>query len=378
MNNNWKYVPFSQLFEWGEKSTIGSRQGKQSGKYRLYIASATEIKYFDEFLADGESLVFGTGGNPCIHYVTGKYSYTNHTESAKCINDKEIFTKFYYYYFQKDRYSQLQTTFAGGGIRNSSKKKIGSLLVPIPDYNEQKKIVSKIEELFSQLDSGVETLKKAKKQLEIYRQAVLKEAFADISKTETIRNMTSIVTSGSRGWAKYYDNSGAIFVRIGNLTRTGIDINLDNIQYVSIPDKAEGVRSLLQPDDILVSITANLGSIGLVPDNIGESYINQHIALVRLKNSFQSKFIAWYLRSDFGQKELLKNKRGAGKLGLGLDDIRDSKVPVVTDNKADKIVSEIESRLSVCDSIEKTIEKSLQEAEVLRQSILKQAFEGVL
>ena len=86
--------------------------------------------------------------------------------------------------------------------------------------------------------------------------------------------------------------------------------------------------------------------------------------------------MAWYLRSDYGQKDLLKNKRGGGKLGLGLDDIRDSRVPVVSDAEATSIVENIEARLSVCDSIEKTVDTALQQAEAMRQSILKQAFEG--
>lgn len=250
--------------------------------------------------------------------------------------------------------------------------------LPVPPLEDQHRIVTRIEELFSQLDSGVETLKKTKEQLKVYRQAVLKEAFAHIDEYNIIRNMSSLVTSGSRGWAKYYSNSGAKFVRIGNLTRTGIDIDFKDTQFVELPDKAEGVRSKLLPNDVLVSITADLGSIALVPDNIDEAYINQHIALVRFNNPNQGKFMAYYLRSDYGQKELLKNKRGAGKLGLGLDDIRDSRVPIVTDDMASSVVAEIESRLSVCDSIEKTIDTALQEAEALRQSILKQAFEGGL
>ena len=88
--------------------------------------------------------------------------------------------------------------------------------------------------------------------------------------------------------------------------------------------------------------------------------------------------MAWYFRSDCGQKELLKNKRGAGKVGLGLDDIRDSLVPVVSDEVAELTVANIESRLSVCDDIEKTINDALQQAEAMRQSILKKAFEGRL
>ena len=157
-----------------------------------------------------------------------------------------------------------------------------------------------------------------------------------------------------------------------------IRIDLSDIQFVDLPDDAEGKRTQLQPNDVLVSITADLGSIGLVPDDIGEAYVNQHIAMVRFLNPVQGEFMAWYLRSDYGQKDLLKNKRGGGKLGLGLDDIRDSRVPVVSDAEAIKIVENIEARLSVCDSIEKTVDTALQQVEAMRQSILKQAFEGSL
>ena len=145
-----------------------------------------------------------------------------------------------------------------------------------------------------------------------------------------------------------------------------------------MPDSVEGLRSKLEPHDVLISITADLGSIGLVPVDIGEAYINQHIAVVRFKNTSQAKFMAWYLRSDLGQKSLLKNKRGAGKLGLGLDDIRDSNIPVVTDEEANNILGAIESSLSVCDSIEQTVDTVLTQAEAMRQSILKETFEGRL
>ena len=186
------------------------------------------------------------------------------------------------------------------------------------------------------------------------------------------------MTSGSRGWAQYYSDNGARFIRIGNLTRDGIKVDLSDVQHVDLPDDVEGKRTQLKPNDVLVSITADLGSIGLVPDNIGDAYVNQHIAMVRFNNPTQGKFMAWYLRSDYGQKDLLKNKRGGGKLGLGLDDIRDTKVPVMSDAEAAGILATIESRFSVCDSIEKTVDAALQQAEAMRQSILKRAFEGGL
>lgn len=284
----------------------------------------------------------------------------------------------YLYYFLQSKYSLLNTKKKGAATPHLNPSILYQQKLVVPSYVEQARIVARIEELFSELDNGVETLKKTKQQLAVYRQAVLKDAFSRVAEKKPIREMSSIVTSGSRGWARYYSNHGAKFVRIGNLTRDRIFIDLSDIQYVDLPDGAEGKRTQLQTNDVLVSITADLGSIGLVPDDIGEAYVNQHIAMIRFLNPVQGEFMAWYLRSDYGQKDLLKNKRGGGKLGLGLDDIRDSRVPVVCNAEALRIVENIEARLSVCDSIEKTVDTALQQAEAMRQSILKKAFEGRL
>ena len=236
----------------------------------------------------------------------------------------------YLYHFVQGKYALLNTRKKGTGTPHLNPEFLKKQKLVVPDVAEQERIVARIEELFSQLDAGVETLKKTKAQLAVYRQAVLKEAFSCCAEKKSIREMSSIVTSGSRGWAKYYCDNGAKFIRIGNLTRNKIYIDLDDIQHVQLPDKAEGTRTKLAPNDVLVSITADLGSIGLVPNGIGEAYVNQHIAMIRFNNQMQGEFYAWYLRSEYGQQDLLRNKRGGGKLGLGLDDIRDSRVPVVS------------------------------------------------
>jgi type I restriction enzyme S subunit len=293
---------------------------------------------------------------------------------------KELYgvTTEYLYYYMAMMKPKLISKGKGGTQKNISQSVLNSLDVIVPPLPDQRRIVARIEELFSELDNGVETLKKTKQQLAVYRQAVLKAAFAHVTEKKTIRKMSSVVTSGSRGWAQYYSVHGAKFVRIGNLTRNHVKIDLSDVQYVELPNDAEGRRTQLRPNDVLVSITADLGSIGLVPDDIGEAYVNQHIAMIRFNNPSQGKLMAWYLRSDYGQKDLLKNKRGGGKLGLGLDDIRDSHVPVMPDVVADRILSNIEFCFSVCDRIENTIDVALQQAESMRQSILKKAFEGRL
>ena len=300
------------------------------------------------------------------------------TNQAVCgiFRNENVSLKYLYYYLLFQRPNLIKQG-VGGAQPNISQTILKKLEISYPDsITEQQRIVARIEELFSELDKVVGTLKTTKEQLEVYRQAVLKDAFSDFEKKDSIRNLTMVVTSGSRGWAKYYSNSGALFVRIGNLTHSGIDIDFRDIQHITPPDNAEGVRTRLQPNDVLVSITADLGSIGFVSEKVEEAYINQHIALVRFQNPVQGRFMAWYLRSEYGQKDLLKNKRGGGKLGLGLDDIRDTPVPIVDDITATEIVDKVEEQLSVCDSIEKTVDTALAQADAMRQSILKQAFEG--
>lgn len=341
--------------------------GELYPKVRMYCSSPTKIAQYNDILLS----------------VRAPVGPTNLSPGTVCIGrglaairpDDSLDLKYLLYYF---RYFETQLSAKGTGttFKAINQKLIKNLEIPIPPLNEQFRIVTHIEELFSELDKAVDTLKTTKEQLEVYRQAVLKDAFSGFEKKDSIRNLTMVVTSGSRGWAKYYSNSGALFVRIGNLTHSGIDIDFRDIQHITPPDNAEGVRTRLQPNDVLVSITADLGSIGFVSEKVEEAYINQHIALVRFQNPVQGRFMAWYLRSEYGQKDLLKNKRGGGKLGLGLDDIRDTPVPIVDDVTAKETVDKIEEQLSVCNSIEKTVDTALAQTDAMRQSILKQAFEG--
>ncbi len=349
---------------------------KYDDKYKIPVLTAGKtfiLGYTDETtgIYDNLPVIIFDDFTTASQYVNFKFKVKSSAMKILIPNTELVNPKYIYYRMQIIQFDS--STHKRYWIQQYSKIKVA-----VPPLKEQARIVARIEELFSQLESGVETLKQTKAQLAVYRQAVLKEAFAHIEKKAPIRDLTTLVTSGSRGWAQYYSDRGALFIRIGNLTRTGIEINFDDIQNVFLPDRAEGLRSRLQPNDVLISITADLGSIGLVPETIPEAYINQHIAVVRFQNSNQGKFMAYYLRSDWGQKDLLKNKRGAGKMGLGLDDIRDTPVPVVSDDEAAEVLAEIESRLSVCDQIEQTVDAALQQAEALRQSILKKAFEGGL
>lgn len=389
---SYKKVKISDIGKIVSGATPKTKDVDNYGGSIAWITPADLSGYTSKYISHGSRNITQKGYDSCSTHLMPRgtvlfssrapIGYVAIAENPICTNqgfksivpNDDIDSEFLYYQLQYLR-KKIQEKGSGTTFKEISGKVLGETDIVVPSLEEQFRIVARIEEFFSELDKAVDTLKTTKEQLEVYRQAVLKDAFSDFEKKDSIRNLTMVVTSGSRGWAKYYSNSGALFVRIGNLTHSGIDIDFRDIQHITPPDNAEGVRTRLQPNDVLVSITADLGSIGFVSEKVEEAYINQHIALVRFQNPVQGRFMAWYLRSEYGQKDLLKNKRGGGKLGLGLDDIRDTPVPIVSDLVAQKTVDEIEERLSVCDSIEKTVDATLAQADAMRQSILKQSFE---
>ncbi len=274
------------------------------------------------------------------------------------------------------------------------KSEIEEIDFPLPPLPEQQAIVSKIEELFSELDNGIAQLKTAQQQLKVYRQSLLKWAFEGKLTNKNVKDgelpkgwkwvksgeLFSFVTSGSRGWAKYYSNNGAIFIRITNMNFDTLELDLreSKIQYVNPPSNSEGIRTKVQEGDFLFSITGYLGMFAIAP-KMENAFVNQHVCLCRPKDGFNKKYVGyWIVAKSGGIHHLNKNQKGAVKAGLNLDDLKTFPVPLCSLEEQQLIVSELESKLIVCDKIEETITQSLQQAETLRQSILKQAFEGKL
>jgi type I restriction enzyme S subunit len=168
----------------------------------------------------------------------------------------------------------------------------------------------------------------------------------------SLDSISALVTSGSRGWAKYYSTEGAIFLRIGNLTRDHINLRLDDLVYVDPPESSEGKRAAVQSGDVLISITADLGIIGVIPAGFGQAFVNQHIALVRCKTDILSpRFAGWFLTSLAGQRQFEALNESGAKAGLNLPTIRQLKVPVPDKSEQDRIASALD-RITI--SIEST------------------------
>ncbi|AVM75804.1 restriction endonuclease subunit S [Magnetospirillum gryphiswaldense] len=132
----------------------------------------------------------------------------------------------------------------------------------------------------------------------------------------------AFLTSGSRGWAEHYSDDGALFIRIGNLTRDGIHLDLSDIQRVEVPDGAEGERTRVVGGDVLFSITAYLGSVAVAPEELEVAYVSQHVALARLhQRRFIPAWVGYVTLSNIGETYLGTQGYGGTKVQLSLDDV---------------------------------------------------------
>ena len=268
---------------------------------------------------------------------------------------------------------------------------IGEFEILIPPPLEQRRIVAKIEELFSELDKGIESLKAARAKLNVYRQAVLKHAFegklteqwremhsAPPWTQTTLGSQLSFLTSGSRGWAKFYAEHGDRFIRAQNLKHDRLD--LADVAFVDLPDKSEGMRTCVQIGDLLITITgANVTKTAFITSDIGTAYVSQHVALARPVEGSNTEFLYWYLVSETaGRKQLTASAYGAGKPGLNLENIRSVKIPLPSTEEQTEIVAHINAILSIERSVSTQIDIQLARSDALRQSILKKAFSGQL
>jgi type I restriction enzyme S subunit len=137
-----------------------------------------------------------------------------------------------------------------------------------------------------------------------------------------LRRDINFVTSGARGWAENYSDDGDLFIRIGNLTRDSIKLSLSEVQRVIVPDSAEVDRTRVQAGDVLFSITAYLGSVAVVPCNLGKAFVSQHVALVRPKRSCcLPEWIGYVAISHVGKTHLETTGYGGTKIQLSLADV---------------------------------------------------------
>ncbi|MGH7294326.1 MAG: restriction endonuclease subunit S [Polyangiaceae bacterium] len=184
----------------------------------------------------------------------------------------------------------------------------------------------------------------------------------------------AFLTSGSRGWAENYADEGELFIRIANLTRNGIDLDLHQTQRVSVPEGAEGSRTRVQAGDVLFSITADLGSVAVVPDHLGVAYVSQHVALARLRQSRTvPRWVAYVALSSIGQRWFEAQSYGGTKIQLSLDDVRGLPIPVPPQNEQTAIVGFLDRETAKIDALVAEQQRLIDLLKEKRQAVISHA-----
>lgn len=379
MAENREYVPFGTLFSWGEKSTIKSGEGRASGKYRMFVCSDTEIKFYDEALLNCEALVFGTGGKASCHYVNEPFAYS--TDCAVALPKfSDYCCKFYYYYFRQNCLEKLQRTFSGSGLQHTSKKKIEKILVPVLAKDKQERIVAKIEEHLSQLDDGINSLRMIQWKLLLYRQSVLKSAlsgdqlkikpichkkiieFAEVGTGATPLKTNKAYYGGNIPWVTSGKiNDGKISTPSGYITEKAI---------------LETNCKIYPVHTLLVAMYGEGKTRGKCAELMIPAATNQALAAIEVDdNSIVTRdFLRLFLTYNYD--EIRRKAVGGVQPNLNLNIIKNLIVPVYSVEQQENIVAEAEVKLSVLDSLEANVSSVLQKAEALQQSILRKAFNG--
>ncbi|MDN4524412.1 restriction endonuclease subunit S [Fictibacillus fluitans] len=412
---NWVWVKLGSIIELAYGKSLPNT--KRSGEGFPVYGSNGVVGYHEDYLIEGPVIVIGRKGS---HGEVNWYEQSGwpiDTTYYVKVN-KKVSYKFIYYLLLTVNLKGLNRSTAIPGL---NREDAYDQNIALPPINEQKRIIEKVERLLNKIEEAEQLVEEAKKTFELRRAAILDKAFrggltrkwreenlggilrgseprsaviankksiklnsqmSDISIPDTwewvLSNVLfSFVTSGSRGWAKYYSDEGDLFLRVGNLNHETIDIDLTGQQKVNLPEGTEGTRTLVQEGDILVSITADVGRIAVVPKKFPKAYINQHIALARPSSGYCIEYVAWFLSSrNGGRLQFDRLQRGATKAGLGLNDIKSVWIPIPLLDEQYEIVRKIKSAFNKFEVVEKSLNKTLNVCEELKISILSKAYKG--
>lgn len=445
----WKWVKLGEVCKTTSGGTPSRNEPKyyngnipwvKSGELAKGLILDTEEKISEEAIKNSSAKVFPKGTLLIALYgaTIGKLAFlgvdaaTN--QAICCIYKNENIESHFLYNYLFYKKQKLVDQGIGGAQPNISQTILKNLEIPLPPKPIQQAIVSKIEELFSELDKSIETLRLAQQQIKTYRQAVLKWAFEGKLTEEWRKENGSSVRLQSGSQKNYVVSSGlepellaaepVADYQVSNssselpvgwkwkLIKTVADINpklpnkekiepdllvqflpmklveeiINKVHLTEIKKFSEVQKGSYTPfingDVIFAKVTPCMenGKIAVV-NNLknGIGYGSSEFHVVRCQNEVLNSYLFYFLVQDRFRNEAENAMTGAvGLRRVPKQFIENHEIPLPPIVEQQAVVLEIESRLSVADKMEESIRESLQQAEALRQSILKRAFEGNL
>jgi len=361
--------------------------GKRQSELFPYFGATGQVGWIDNYMTDGQYILIGEDGAPFLdiykdkaYRISGKTWVNNHAHILKG-KENVISDDFALYYLNSINY----TDFVNGTTRlKLTKSSLIDIPVVLPPLSEQLTIVSKIEELLSDLENGKQQLLIAQQQLKVYRQSLLKAAFEgkltkNKGKWENLKlgDVANAVDPQPSHRTPPISVEGIPFVSIKDLDSKTDKIDLNNARKVSNEVLKEHLeRYKLETGDFVIG---KIGTIGKpVRIALPQNYtLSANVVLIQPRK-VDATYLYYFFQSSIIQKAFTAGMKATTQAAFGIQKVRELRIELPTILEQQHIVDELESKLTVCDKIEETISQSLLQAESLKQSILKMAFEGRL
>lgn len=352
-------------------------------KSSRYVTEDTASRLNCTFLEQGDILIARLPdplGRACIFPLKGQY-ITAVDIAILRIKNRLYNPRYIMYLINSPQFRKSISCYESGTTRKRiSRRNLDKIQFNVPDITVQERIVSKIEELFSKLDASVEELKTAKEKLKVYRQAVYSSVYDKLCDLQPITSFFEITGGLTKNSRRNELSLQMPYLRVANVYYNHLD--LSEIKEIGVTEQ-EIDRCLLEKNDLLFvegnGSKAQIGRVAIWNGQIPKCLHQNHIVKGRPLGNMLSEYALYYLISNEGRKQIVNiAKSTSGLYTLSTNKIKGLRVPYCDLNDQKRILDDVKEKLSVYDSIEHTIDTSLQQAEALRQSILKQAFEGRL
>ena len=251
------------------------------------------------------------------------------------------------------------------------------LRVSVATLDWQRAIANYLDVETARIDALIEKKRRMVEVLEERRTSVIGAIVEGSGPTVAVRFMTSRITSGPRGWSALASDSGTPFLRITNIQRQSIELDMSDTLLVSAPDEAESRRTEVSDGDVLVSITADIGSVAVARRVHAGSHVSQHIALLT-PDGCRSDWLAYAIKSPGSRATLDAGQYGGTKTQLGLGDIASLRVPRPSLDDQDRLLETIDREIA---RIETLGQRLLFQIDLLlehRQALITAAVTGEL
>ncbi len=368
----WKEYTLGELLQYEQPTAYIVKSTDYNDNYKTPVLTAGKtfiLGYTNERqgVYDELPVIIFDDFTTASQYVNFKFKVKSSAMKILKANAGLVLPKFVFYRMQIIKFDA--STHKRYWIQHYSKIKVK---IP-PTISEQEHIISRIEELFSQLDVSVNELKTAKERLKVYRQAVLKEAFGEVT---THTPFGEIIDARLGKMLDKEKNTGDFHKYLRNINVRWFSFDLSNLLEMRI-EADEIEKYSVSHNDLIICEGGEPGRCA-VWDKQDSIFYQKALHRVRFLDNSNPRFYMYYLWFSAQSGQLCRYFTGTGIKHLTGQSLSRVIVPTADRTIQDSIVTEIESRLSVCDSIENTVDTALQQAEALRQSILKKAFEGGL